>query len=185
MTPTPADAANAPLAGLEIALRDAATRAMKLEMPLLLAMGFFQIVASLARCLRQFRKIAGLPRAFAPDLVALLDSVHAVATSRLSDPGLTQSQALRLLRLLEGLSRAMILARPTPEKAKKPGTKPFALRSAIPETAMPVQPVVPRRRPNDWDNIGTIAARAMDAAAPRNPVLDAAMRAVLDSKRAA
>jgi hypothetical protein len=177
MTPTPADAANAPLAGLEIALRDAATRAMKLEMPLLLAMGFFQIVASLARCLRQFRKIAGLPRAFAPDLVALLDSVHAVATSRLSDPGLTQSQALRLLRLLEGLSRAMILARPTPERAKKPGAAP-------PKPATPVQPVA-RRRPNDWDNIGTIAVRAMDAAAPRNPVLDAALRAVLNSKRAA
>lgn len=185
MTHPPTDAPTAPIAGLEIALRDAAARAMKRDMPLPLALGFFQVVASLARCLRQFRETAGLPRAFAPDFVALLDSVHAAATSRLNDPRLTQAQALRLLRLIEGLSRAMFLARPTPEKAKKPSANPFAPRPAPPQAATPVQPVIPRRRPNDWDNIGTLAVRALDAAAPRNPVLDAALRTMLGGTLAA
>lgn len=170
------------LAGLEAALRDAATRAMKTEMPLLLVLGFFQSVSGLAQCLRQYRALAGLPLGLSPELVTVLEAVCASAFRRVNDPGLTDAHALRLVRAIERLFRSVILAKTVPEKARNAVVKPMASRSAPPKTPIPTPPVITRRRPNDYDNIGVIAVRALDATVGRNPVFEAAFRAFLTEK---
>lgn len=173
------------LAGLESALRDAAARAMKPEMPMGLAFGFFQVVINLARCLRQSRKATGLPRGLSHDLVTLLYAVRDSASRRVSEPGLTSAQALRLFRLIEGLHRAALLGAPIPEKAKKTRPNPFAPRPAQPEATNPIPSFIPRRRPDDYENIGAIAIRALDAAAMRNPKFADAYRLASGDKIAA
>lgn len=69
--------------GLEATLRDAATRAMKPELPLQLALAFFRVVIGLARTLRQYRKAAGRPAALSADLLLLLSSVRDCACRRI------------------------------------------------------------------------------------------------------
>ena len=141
------------LPGLEAALRDAATRALKPDMTIKLALGYFGAVASLAGCVRDYRKAAGLPRELATDLILLLGSVQLQANQRFFEPELTEIERLRLVGVLKRLSRAVILAFPVPEKAEKP---------APPRKAPPAPP----RRNDDFDDTGAIAAAV--AQRPRN-----------------
>jgi hypothetical protein len=178
MTDIPTEA----IAGLETALRDAAARSMKPGMPVPLALGFFQAVVGLARCLRQFRKIAGLPPALSIELTTLLNTVWFSASGRLLDPNLTEAQALRLMRLIQGLSRAFLLSVPVPAKAKRAAPTPFAARPAAANLA----PAAPsRRRPDQWENVGAIAVRALDTAAMRNPEIADAFQKATGRKLAA
>jgi hypothetical protein len=174
MTEATSDAAKEALVGLEAALRDSAARALMPDMPILLALRFFRSVIGLSRCLREFREMAGQPRALSPELVQLLVSVHIRATGCRRAVGLTDPQALRVDGAIMGLSRAVALARQVPEKAKQPAVKPQALSQ--PAVAAP-----PRRR-NDLDNIGMIAIRAQNAAAIRNPVFEDAYRKAMGGK---
>ena len=177
MTDIPTEA----IAGLETALRDAAARSIKPGMPVPLALGFFQAIVGLARCLRQFRKIAGQPPALSTELTVLLNTVWFSATGRLHDPNLTEAQALRLVRLIQGLSRSFLLSLPVPAKAKKTAPNPFAR----PAAANPAPEAPPSRRPDQWENIGAIAVRALDTAAMRNPELADAFQKATGRKLAA
>ena len=169
-------------AGLEAALRDAAARAMKAELTILVVLGFYQSVSGLARCLGQYRKVMGMPRGLSPDLVALLDAVCTSACRRVTEPNLTEDQMQRLYRAITRLGRAVVQANPVPAKAKTAVDTPKEMRPTLPEQPIATAPVTVRRRPNDYDNIGAIAIRAMDAAANCTPVYDAALRQFLAEK---
>jgi hypothetical protein len=166
--------------GLEATLRDAAMRAMKPGMPLPLALGFFRAVIGLARTLRQYREVAGLPPELSNDLVLVLGSVRNCANRRFYEAGLTEALGLRVLSAYTGLARAVLAAMPPPEKAKKPA----APRKSAPVLLPPALPALPRRK-NEYDNIGAIAVRAMDAMMPRDPLLAHALRKAAGAKFAA
>jgi hypothetical protein len=119
MTDQPVAIAAESIKGVENALRDAAARSMKPEMPLPLALQFYKSVIGLARCLRQCRKMAGLPVCLSLDLMALLSAVRISASCRLNDTAATDAQAIRLLGIIEKLMQAVLLAAPVPEKPKK------------------------------------------------------------------
>ena len=146
------------LPGLEVALRDAVVRARIPALPLALALNFFQTVIGLSRSMRLCRKAAGLSRGWAPELAALLGSVQVRAAARLTDPTLTDAQALRLIRAIEGLSRSVVLALPPPEKVKKSADK----RPTKP-VVHPVTAPIPRPRRDDYAGVGAIAVRASSA----------------------
>ncbi len=134
--------------GLEATLRDAATRAMKPELPLQLALAFFRVVIGLARTLRQYRKAAGRPAALSADLLLLLGSVRDCACRRIYEPGVTDAQGLRMLSVYTGLARAVLAALPPPEKAKK-AAAPGKSRRPQPHLPLPHLPLprlpLPRR----------------------------------------
>ena len=164
---TPTDILTETLAGLEAALREAATRAVKPEVTVRAALTLFQLVVNLARTMRQCRAAAGLPREWSTELVLLLGSVQRAASARLCDPTLNDAQAMRLIRLIEGLGRAVILALPAPEKATKP--RPAALARPKAPAAAP-----PRREPEEWDHSGALSTQAP---ARQHPETAAALRA--------
>ena len=147
------------LPGLEAALRDAVVRALIPALPLALALNFFQTVIGLSRSMRLCRKAADLPRGWVPELATLLGSVQVSAAARLTDPTLTDAQALRLIRAIEGLSRSVVLALPPREKAKKSADK----RPAKP-AVHPVSAAIPRPRRDEYAGVGAIAVRASSAA---------------------
>jgi hypothetical protein len=118
--------------GLEKALRNAATRAVKPDMPSVLALALFRSVTGLVRSFRQYRIAAEPPVALSPELRTLLEAVLASAINRLDAPNLSDEQALRLLRAIESLSKAVVRTMPAPAKAKKPVARSTpALRGEI------------------------------------------------------
>ena len=137
--------------GLEKALRDAATRAVKPDMPSVLALALFRSVTGLVRSFRQYR--------IAAELRTLLEAVLASAINRLDAPNLSDEQALRLIRAIESLSKAVVRTMPAPAKAKKPvaGSTP-ALRAEIAA------------------EFAAMTARKLEAAGKVNPVLADALR---------
>jgi hypothetical protein len=167
------------LACLEAALRDAAARAMKPAMPLMLALGFFQAVTGLSGCMRQCRKLAGLPAEWPVELVALLRAVVSAANARRTDGSVTEAQALRLVRAVTGLIRSELHAMPAPQKpaktAKKPAPKPVAPRLA--PTSLP--PAPPRWRRDEYEGVGGIAIRVFRAAASPESIMADAVRQVV------
>ena len=165
---------------METALRDAATRAMTVDVPLPLVLTLCRSVVGLARGLRDYREVTGLPRGLSPELVTLLEAVLAGAVRRLSDPGMTDAMAPRVHRAFERLSRALVLAMPAPEKAHKRA----APKKAAPPATEPVPPATKRRHPNEWDGIGTLAVRAQAVSASSKPVFEAAFRQFLAEKNA-
>lgn len=178
MTEQPSPALKA-LAGIEFALRDAVTRVKKPSMSVALALGFFQAVARLARCMRQCRKVAGLPREWPLELVALLESAVDAANARLSDPSVTDDQALRLNLASEGLSRARVLALSVAEKPQKIAKKLQPSPVAPQPATNPAPPAPPRRSFDEYAGIGALAVRlqnipttpeAMMAEAVRNAI---------------
>ncbi len=153
------------LAGLEAALRDAADRSMKSSMPLALALQFYRSVVGLARCLRMVRKDAGLPRGLSPELIALLGAVRASASKRLAEPGHDDVMVLRLVRSIEGLMRAVLLALPVPEKPRKT-SRTGPLRPETPPPAVdaaPTPPAVPWHRDDELTNRGFPGIQALKA----------------------
>ena len=151
--------------GLENALRDAATRAMKPEMPLMLALAFFRSVTGLMRSLRQYRIAAELPITLSAELRTMLESVLASAIRRLEDPNLPDVQALRVLRSIEALSRGIILTMPVAPKAKKPKAKPATM--------------TPASRAELADKFAAMTARTLEMAGQVNPALADALRKTL------
>jgi hypothetical protein len=109
---------------------------MKPDMPAVLRLGFFQVIVSYARTIRQYRKAAGMPSGWPPELTLLLSSVHLSAQQRLYDPALTGPEALRLVRIVYSLAQSVLTTLPPLEKTKKPAPNPF-VRSRTP-------PVLPR-----------------------------------------
>jgi hypothetical protein len=158
-------------AELEAALRDAAAHAMRPETPTRLLFGFLRMVIAHARSLRQYRVAAGLPPALSDELALLLGTVSHFAAQRMYDLSLTQAEVLRMHSAFAGLGRAFLAALPIPEKAQKlpVAPKPPAVKAAFaPPASIPSgQP----RRKNEYDNIGVIAIRALDAATMKDPIL--------------
>jgi hypothetical protein len=170
-----ADAAEG-LAGLETALRDAAARARKPDMPLLLVLGFFSCVASLSRCLRVYRRDAGLPRGLGPELVFLLNTVRNSACQRLSDPALTEKTALQLSRSIDALARAASLALPPPVRTRKaPDLKPAAVAA----------PAKPQPRRADLSNLGVHNILNLHDNTYRDAMIADAVRLAIRKKLAA
>ncbi len=177
MTDQPDDFATDNLTGLEAALRDAAARSVKPEMPLALALQFYRSVIGLARCLRMVRKDAGLPRGLSQELILLLGAVRVSASKRLTAPGLSDDMTLRLLKAIEGLVRSVLLAIPAPEKPKKNSN----IKALHPETprpdaepkaaARPVPPAPPRHRRDELVNVGAISIQALNAGIGRNATI--------------
>lgn len=163
------------LAGLESALRDAAARAMKPAMPLMLALGFFQAVIALSGCMRQCRKLAGLPGEWPAELIGLLRSVVAAANARRTDPSLTEAQALRLVRAVTGLIRSELRAMPAPPKPSKTPSKPVPQQAPA---SLPSAPT-PRWRRDEYEGVGGIAIRVRRAdLSPESMMADAVRQAM-------
>lgn len=173
------------LAGIEVALREAVARAAKPTMPLALALRFFQAAIRLSRCMRQCRKVAGLPRAWPADLAALLDDLVVAANGRLTDPAVTDDRALRLALVSEGLSRALVLALPVPEQPQKTTKKPAPNVAAPQPAASPVLPAMPRRRPNEYEGVGAIAVRVSNLPATPQAIMADAIRQAMRRPAAA
>lgn len=172
MTESPADpqteALAAAIPGLERVLRAAADQAMTPGMPPRIALAFFQIVVGWARTIRQYRKAAGLPSGWPTELALLLGSVRASAEEHVYDPALTAPQALRFYRAAYALAQAVLLARPVPEKTKKPAPNPFARLKPLPP--LPRLPDAPHAAESDGDP-------ALDLAAMLDPAIATALRA--------
>ena len=167
-TDTQAAALAAAIPGLEAALRDAAARAMKPDMPLLLRLGFFQVVVGYVRTIRQYRKAAGLPSVWPTELTLLLGSVRLFAQPYIYDSALTERQALRVFRIVNALAQSVLTTLPPLEKTKKTSPKPVA------QTKTP--PVVPRM-PAVRTVPGTAGALTMDPAAMLDASIGEAVRA--------
>ena len=99
-----------------------------------------------------------------------------------------------MLSVYTGLARAVLAALPPPEKAKKaaaPGKSPPPAAPPPPAPPPPAPPPpappppAPPRRKNEYDNIGLIAVRAMEAATPKDPLLAYALRQATRGKIAA
>ena len=90
------------VAALDIALRDAASRALGGGEPLAIALRLYRSVIVLAQAL------AGTPN---EDMAALLEAVMTVAAEHLTDPSLPVAMSLHLHRVVAGLARLVRRAR--------------------------------------------------------------------------
>ncbi len=129
---------------LEAVLRDACARALAPMVSLKLTMIWFRSVTALARSLREMQADAGQPRGFAPDMIALLQAVHAQACQLALDPALPAPAVGSLHRAIAALGRAAHLAHPAPVKHRQ---KPAAKQALQPEAVPTPQPVARRPLP--------------------------------------
>jgi hypothetical protein len=171
MTEQPSPSAES-LSRLEAAIRHSAARVMKPTMPPALALGFFLVTIRLARCLRQCRKTAGLPRVWAPEMVAVLRAIEANAEARMNDPASADDQSLRLLSAIAGLSMSIDMVVRAPEKVKKAPSK---------KAPQPVAASMPRRR-DDYAGVGVIAVRALNAATSADAMMADMVRRAMGSQ---
>lgn len=177
MTETPPDAQIQSLAAaipaMEAAFRDAAARAMKPDLPVVLMLGFFQVAVILARTIRQYRKAAGMPVGWPAELTLLLGAVRTCALQRLVDPALTAPQALRLFRTANTLAQAVLQSLPVMEKKNKPAPNPFARSKAPPPLPrLPAGRNDPSAIANLLPDLSAMLETAIGAAAEAKPAIN-------------